>query len=184
MEGDRLPDQGQSLTYARGDSVTVETTALTVLAMLKTGQFTNSVNKALTYLIKSKRADGTWGSTSATILSLKALVAGMGGRQAEGQGARSPSWSTARRRRKGEVTRGKRRRDAGLRPEGRAPRPAPTRSRSRSNGETNLMYQIVGRHYEPWKKDSRPPKPVLDVDVDYDRTKLSTEGPAARRRRR
>ena len=49
-----FPAGGQSLTYARGDSLTVETTALAVLAMLKTGQFTNSVNKALTYLIKSQ----------------------------------------------------------------------------------------------------------------------------------
>ena len=36
------------------------------------------------------------------------------------------------------------------------------------------MYQIVGRHYEPWKKDVVAAKPVIDVDVDYDRTKLST----------
>jgi len=60
---------------ARGDSLTVETTALTVLAMIKNGQFANDVNQALTYLIKSKDPNGTWGSTSATILSLKALVA-------------------------------------------------------------------------------------------------------------
>src|SRR5438309_10505067 len=32
---------GQSLSYARGDSVTVETTALAALAMMKSGQFTN-----------------------------------------------------------------------------------------------------------------------------------------------
>src|SRR6516225_4576753 len=37
---------GQSLSYARGDSVIVETTALAALAMIKSGQFTNSVNKA------------------------------------------------------------------------------------------------------------------------------------------
>ncbi len=54
MEGGVLPAGGQSLTYARGDSLTVETTALAVLAMLKNGQFTNSVNKALVYLVKSK----------------------------------------------------------------------------------------------------------------------------------
>ena len=48
-----FPTDGQSLAYARGDSLTVETTALAVLAMIKTGQFTNSVNQALTYLVKS-----------------------------------------------------------------------------------------------------------------------------------
>src|SRR5262249_12413916 len=35
-----FPCAGQSLTYARGDSLTVETTALTVLAMARTGRFT------------------------------------------------------------------------------------------------------------------------------------------------
>jgi hypothetical protein len=41
------------------------------------------------------------------------------------------------------------------------------------DGKTNLMYQIVGRYFEPWKKEPAP-KPVLDVSVDYDRTELST----------
>src|SRR5207244_8185505 len=69
------------LSYARGDSVAVETTALAVIAMIRTGQFTNSVNQALTYLVKSKEGNGTWGSTQATILALKAMVAGMGGQE-------------------------------------------------------------------------------------------------------
>lgn len=74
-----FPAGGHSLSYARGDSLTVETTALTVLAMLKSGQFPTEVNKALVYLVKSKDSYGTWGSTQATILALKALIAGMGG---------------------------------------------------------------------------------------------------------
>src|SRR6516225_8940390 len=36
-----FPAQGQSLAYARGDSLSIETTALTVLAMIKNGQFAN-----------------------------------------------------------------------------------------------------------------------------------------------
>src|SRR5262249_19578719 len=79
------PSKGQSLTYARGDGITVEATALTALAMIKSGQFTASVNQALAYLIKTKGAHGHWGSTSATILSLKALVAGLGGAKQEGK---------------------------------------------------------------------------------------------------
>src|SRR5262249_12140670 len=73
------PAGGQSLCYARGDSLTVETTALATLAMVKNGQFTGSVNRALAYLLKSKGAHGHWGSTQATILALKALIAGSGG---------------------------------------------------------------------------------------------------------
>jgi hypothetical protein len=44
----------------------------------------------------------------------------------------------------------------------------------RVKGETNLMYQVVCRHYQPWEKKPEVDKPVLDVKVDYDRTKLST----------
>src|SRR5262249_25891822 len=79
------PAGGQSLSYSRGDSLTVETTALTAMAMIRSGQFTNSANKALIYLVKAKDASGTWGSTQATILSLKALVAGMSGTSVKGK---------------------------------------------------------------------------------------------------
>src|SRR5260370_2888337 len=70
-----FPAKGQSLSYARDDSLIVETTAMAVLAMIKNGQFNNSVNQALTYLIKSKDPHGTCGSTQATILALQALAA-------------------------------------------------------------------------------------------------------------
>src|SRR5262249_34072656 len=80
-----FPAAGQSLSYARGDSLTVETTALAALAMLKTGQVTNSVNGAMAYLVKTKSSSGTWGSTQATILALKALVAGMSGAKQDGK---------------------------------------------------------------------------------------------------
>jgi len=41
-------------------------------------------------------------------------------------------------------------------------------------GETNMMYQIVGRYFQPWKKLLVEKKPTLDVSVVYDRTSLST----------
>src|SRR5262249_24346954 len=43
-----------------------------------------------------------------------------------------------------------------------------------AKGETGLMYQVVGRHFEPHRKDDVPAKPVLAVDMEFDRTKLST----------
>src|SRR5262249_61766738 len=41
-------------------------------------------------------------------------------------------------------------------------------------GKTGLMYQVVGRHFEPFRKDDAPAKPVLAVEMEFDRTKLST----------
>jgi hypothetical protein len=38
-----------------------------------------------------------------------------------------------------------------------------------------MMYQIVGRHFEPWNQlRPAPQKPVLDVTVEYDHTELTT----------
>src|SRR5438874_6269437 len=45
-----FPAGGQSLSYGRGDSMTVESTALAAMAMLKTRQFSGDANKALMYL--------------------------------------------------------------------------------------------------------------------------------------
>jgi hypothetical protein len=167
-----FPAKGQSLAYARGDSLTVETTALAVLAMLKNGQFSNSVNRALVYLIKSKGSSGTWGSTSATILSLKALVAAAGGPQQKGTASFS-ILVNGKEVQKGEVN--EQNADVmqlfDLTEHVRTGRNEVT---LQVKGETGLMYQVVGRHYEAWKPEA-PAKPLLDVAVKYDREKLSTK---------
>ena len=168
------PGKSTSLTYATGDAVTVEATALTALAMIRTGQFTNSTTQALTYLIKTKHGNGTWGSTSATILSLKALVAGMGGQQLK-EDAHFVIKVNGQ-----EAVRGKVEKDAAdvmqtfeLKDFKQA---GVNEVKIEVNGETNLMYQIVGRHFEPWKKDTvQKREQPLEINVEYDRTKLSTK---------
>jgi hypothetical protein len=167
-----FPAAGQSLTYATGDSVTVETTALATLAMIKSGQFPNSVNKALTYLIKSKAPDGTWGSTSATILSLKALVASTGAPSQVGKAA-FKVLVNGREAARGEVTPA----NADVLQVFELKDQIKTGANDVAivvNGKTGLMCQVVGRYYEPWRRPAVAEKPVLDVTVDYDRTSLST----------
>jgi hypothetical protein len=161
-----------SLAYSRGDSVTVEATALTVLAMIKTGQFPNSVNNGLTYLIKAKDPNGTWGSTQATILALKALVASAEGPRMEGK-VNFAIKLNGKDVGKGEVTKDnvdvmqlfdlKEHTQVGR-----------NDVEIVADGETSLMYQIVGRHYDPWKSLGEQPRQILDVKVEYDRTKLTT----------
>jgi hypothetical protein len=167
-----FPAQGQSLSYARDDSLTVETTALAVLAMLKHGGFTGSVNQALTYLVKSKGPGGTWGSTQATILALKALVAGAGGTPHKGTVAFTIKVNGHAAGR-GEVTEANADvlQQFDLRQHVRAGR---NEVALEAAGETGLMYQVVARHYEPWARAAEPKAPVLAVDVSYDRARLST----------
>jgi hypothetical protein len=167
-----FPSSTTSLSYAHGDCATIETTALAALAMVKTGQFTSSVNQALTYLTKMKSGQGTWGSTQATILALKALVAGTTA-QAPGEPVHFTLKVNGKEAARGRV-------DAenaemlqtfeikDFHAIGR------NQVEIETTGATNLMYQIVGRHYQSWQRQEAPVKPSIEVDVSYDRTKLST----------
>ncbi|SPE51099.1 membrane hypothetical protein [Verrucomicrobia bacterium] len=67
---------GYSVTYSHGGEMDVETTALCTLALMKAGECPQSVKQALTWVSKEKSANGTWGSTQATILAMRALLAG------------------------------------------------------------------------------------------------------------
>jgi hypothetical protein len=167
-----FPSRGQSLTYARGDSLTVETTALTVLAMVRTGRFTNSVNQALVYLVKSRGGHGTWGTTSATILSLKALLAGLGGARPKGK-VDFTILVNGKAAARGAVT--EENCDVlqafDLKAHTRAGK---NEVQIKVSGDTPMMYQLVGRHYEAWERHPPSKKQIMDIAVTYDRTKLST----------
>jgi prepilin-type N-terminal cleavage/methylation domain-containing protein len=67
---------GYSITYSHGGGLDVETTALCAMAMMKAGLWPESVKQALTWLSSEKSANGTWGSTQATILAMRALLEG------------------------------------------------------------------------------------------------------------
>lgn len=60
--------------YGAGTSGNIETTALAALALLETKQAPATTRGALTYIAAQKDGNGTWHSTQATVLALKALV--------------------------------------------------------------------------------------------------------------
>jgi hypothetical protein len=61
--------------YGSGRSGSIETTALAALAFLKAESYFATTRGALTWLVEQKDAAGTWHSTQATVLALKALLA-------------------------------------------------------------------------------------------------------------
>ena len=176
-----FPSAGQSLTYARGDSVTVETTALAVLALRRVDGYEPTINQALTYLVKAKDGDGTWGSTQATILALKALIAGLGSPPQE-EKATFTILVNGKEAAKGEVT-----------PDNadvlqlfdleQHTQPGKNEVEIQVQGETNLMYQIVGRHYDARPRAEAPPSRRSPSTSHYDRTS-SPPATCSRRRRR
>src|SRR5262249_42718031 len=60
--------------YATGASAAVETTGLATQALLKSGNSAAVVRKAMSYIASKKDAGGTWGTTQATIMALRALL--------------------------------------------------------------------------------------------------------------
>jgi uncharacterized protein YfaS (alpha-2-macroglobulin family) len=69
---------GRTMFYGAGRSGSIETTATAALAMLSAGRSPATVRGALTWLIEQKDGIGTWHSTQATVLALKALIEGTG----------------------------------------------------------------------------------------------------------
>src|SRR5262249_31142656 len=65
----------------------VETTALAALALLRSGEHPATARSALTWIVARKDPRGTWYSTQATGLALKALLCGTG-KPVGGDGAR------------------------------------------------------------------------------------------------
>lgn len=64
-----------SITYSQGQSLTIETTSLGILAILKTsGKNAGALSTAVQYLVGSRSGSGVFSSTQGTILALKALT--------------------------------------------------------------------------------------------------------------
>jgi uncharacterized protein YfaS (alpha-2-macroglobulin family) len=71
---------GRTLFYGSGLSRRIETTALASLALLHaTSQHAATARGALAWLVEQKDGHGTWHSTQATVLALKALLAATDG---------------------------------------------------------------------------------------------------------
>jgi hypothetical protein len=60
--------------YATGTSAAVETTGLAAQALLKWDSASGTARKAMSYIAAMKDASGTWGTTQATIMALRALL--------------------------------------------------------------------------------------------------------------
>ncbi len=67
---------GRTTFYGSGQAGNVETTAMATLVLLRAGQYPGTARAALTWLVEQKDPQGTWHSTQATVLSLKALLEG------------------------------------------------------------------------------------------------------------
>ncbi len=63
-----------SITRSGGVNLAIETTALTIMALLKTGEHSGAVRRGVQWLNDNRSGFGQWGATQATVLSLQAMT--------------------------------------------------------------------------------------------------------------
>ncbi len=180
------PMGGSSFMGATGESGSLETTALAAYAFMRGHAHSDAVSGALGYLIQGKDSWGTWGTTQATILTLKALLLAteqMG--EAEGPATLSISLNKEQTE---EIVIDETNSDVvhlvtfdrGLRqgaPSGanRVQIELEGGGPSTGSGHGNLMYQVATRYYLPWSEVEPTPEmeELITIDLSYDRTQLS-----------
>jgi uncharacterized protein YfaS (alpha-2-macroglobulin family) len=154
--------------YGSGASASVETTGLAVQALLKSGEAPAIARKALNYIAARKDASGTWGSTQATIMALKALLLSTEKGSAD---ARGTVEITLNGQPAGSLTITADNADLFhqfvLKPTEIS---SSNKVALRFEGEGGLAYQVAGRYFVPWMAN---PATALCINVSYDRTRLA-----------
>jgi len=168
------PIEGQTMYYGAGRAGDVETTALATYALIKGKRSPDLITKALAYLVACRRGNGSWGSTQATILALKAIL--------QASASRGEMKSNA------EITvdlNGDQQHVI-VTPENwdvmqildfqDAVAHGENRLTIRCGGDADLAYQVVGRYFIPWEQLPRDTRmEPIELSVDYDRTRLTQE---------
>ncbi|HLY19559.1 MAG TPA: MG2 domain-containing protein [Bryobacteraceae bacterium] len=156
--------------FGRAESASVETTGLAVQALLKWGEASETASKALRYIAARKDSDGTWGTTQATIMALRALLLSTEKGAADVRGVVEISLD------------GQPVKKLVLTPENNdllhqfvfpADAQGANRVDLRFEGKGGLAYQVVGRYFVPWGE--KPASGPLSIDVAYDRTRLAQD---------
>jgi uncharacterized protein YfaS (alpha-2-macroglobulin family) len=155
--------------YATGQSAAIETTGLAVQALLKWGQAAEVSRKAINYIAAKKQASGTWGTTQATIMALRALLLASEIGSSDVRGSVHLKLN-------GKVVE-----NLPLTPENNdlfhqfvLKDIGPKEQNSvqiQFEGTGGLAYQVVGSYFLPW--DAKPLQEPMSIDVAYDRTKLA-----------
>jgi len=176
MEDDQVYWQSQAGSFMGGQETpgSIETTALAALAFMKAGRYAETVNGSLSYLVAHKDSFGSWHSTQATILALKALLF------AATQGGQAGEEAMVRVSLNGEETDPIRISSANadvvhLVTFADKAVPGDNTVEIKVEGERPLMYQIVAEYYLPWDKvpGEIVEEPAMVIEVGYDRTELA-----------
>ncbi|NMC69365.1 MAG: hypothetical protein GYA57_04755 [Myxococcales bacterium] len=172
--GDEGGGGGGGLTYSRGSSHVLETTALVVDAFFRARTYLPLAQQGLAYLVRNKDSFGNWETTQATIYALRAML-----RSIESAGAAADA--TIEVRHNGETVQSLR-----ITPDDydlfrqidlkeRIVEGGANVVELVLTGSGSLMYQIVGSYWMPWAEVPSEPAGPLSIEVAYDRTHLAVD---------
>ena len=168
--------EGETFTGASGAGADGETTGLAAYGLLRWGRNAAFVGKVLTRLVGSKDSAGTWGTTQATVWSLKSLL--YASRSASGGGSGTLTVLAG-----GQVVKTIAVTEADsdvMRQIDLTPSLLPGANTVRLEwvGTGAPLYQIAARWYEPWvREDVKPAAEAgpLTIGVAYDKTTLASD---------
>jgi hypothetical protein len=157
--------------YSSGVSASVETTGLAVQALLKWGEASATARKAMNYIAAKKDSAGTWGTTQATIMALRALLLATEKGASDVQGTLQV------------LLNGKAVEKLTLTPENNdllhqfvfknIDAKSSNTVEIQFEGKGGLAYQVVGSYFLPW--DEKPAREPLSINMAYDRTHLAQD---------
>ncbi len=166
------PSKIATFMGSQGNTGSIETTALATLALLRANVHADVANAGLLWLVQNKDPQGTWQTTQATVLALKALL------QSIRAGSENIDAALTIKLDDGEA------RILHVTPENfdvvqtvtfddLAPERAHTIELT-SAGKGNVMYQIAANTYLPWSAVPRGSDrgEAVSIGVKYDRTQL------------
>ncbi len=161
-------NSAETSVYSGGDSAAIETTGLAVQAFLKSGGYLEVARRALTWILSKKNADGNWGTTQGTIMSLRALLLASEANSADAHGTvqvllNGNTFETL------NLTS----ENNDLLHQFMLPQVSQSDDNNvelRFTGRGRLAYQVAGRYFTPWLETKFEP---LSIELAYDRTTLS-----------
>jgi uncharacterized protein YfaS (alpha-2-macroglobulin family) len=159
----------ETSVYSTGQSAAIETTGLAAQALLKWGEANEIVRKSLNFITSRKEASGTWGTTQATIMALRALLLASQSNASDVRGSVAI------------ILNGQPVESLKLTPENNdllhqfvlkgIAAQQPNSVQLKFEGTGGLAYQVVGRYFTPWEE--KPVAAPLSINVTYDRTRLA-----------
>jgi len=165
--------KGGSFTGAYGVAGTIETTAVAAYAFFRAHQYANTAQGALAYLVQKKDPRGTWGSTQATILALRALVQSV---IESGEGATDATVRVALNDREAKpIVINKENTGVVQIVTFDDITPGASRIAFKVEGKGSLAYQVSANYYLPWQyvPPTAEQDKLVDIQVRYDRTSLA-----------